>query len=178
MSENQLPTATGQISPDGLFQWNGNAWVPNPNTPKPKKKHTVRNVILIVIVVFIAGTAGCLALLGGAVDEIDDSIKKDDARAAKDVTLGACPVKGEFGSHAAKLTIKNSTKKAQSYTGTVFVNKGAVQVGSGVILEEVQGGATVKVNVDLYSADTINLTHDQVAGATCTLKQVGAFETE
>jgi len=176
MSENQPPTATGQISPDGLFQWNGTAWVPNPNIPK--KKHTVRNILLIIVVIFVAGTAGCIALIGGAANEIDKSIKKDDAQAAKDVTLGACPVKGELAIHTAKLTIKNSNKKAQSYTGTVFVNKGGVQVGSGVILEEVQGGATVKVSVDLFSAETTNLTHAQVDGATCTLKKISAFETE
>ncbi|RNL64379.1 hypothetical protein EFK50_07595 [Nocardioides marmoriginsengisoli] len=178
MSDHQPPHATGQISPDGQFQWNGTAWVPNPHLPQPKKKHTVRNVLLIMIVVFVAGIAGCLALIGGAANEIDKAIKEDDARAAQDVTLGACPVKAEFGSHAARLTITNSNKAAQTYTGTVYLNKGGEQVGSGVILEDVQGGATVKVTVNLYSAGSVELTTDQVKGATCTLRKVGAFETE
>lgn len=51
--------------------------MPNPNLPKPKKKHTVRNVILISIVVFIALVGGCMALIGGAANEVSKSIEED-----------------------------------------------------------------------------------------------------
>lgn len=143
-----------------------------------KKSHTLRNVIIIVVVVFVAGTAGCLALIGGAANQIDKDIKKDDANARADVTLGACPVKGQYGTYRARLTIKNSSKKAQTYTGTVYVTKGGEQIASGSILEDVAGSATSRISVVLTNSDLDDLTPAQVSGATCSLKSVGAFETE
>jgi hypothetical protein len=44
----------------------------------PKKKHTVRNVLLIFLGVSILFVGGCLALIGGAANEIDKSIKESD----------------------------------------------------------------------------------------------------
>ena len=50
MSDNpQTTVQQGQVSPDGQSIWNGSAWVPNPNLPKAKKKHTVRNVVLVLL---------------------------------------------------------------------------------------------------------------------------------
>lgn len=73
--------AAGQISPDGQHQWNGSEWVPNPNLPKQKKKHTVRNIFLGLIALFILLFAGCTALVGGAANEVSKSIEEDANKA-------------------------------------------------------------------------------------------------
>lgn len=78
MSDTQPPASAGQVSPDGQFVWNGTSWVANPNLPKPKKKHTVRNVILGLILVMVLFIGGCLALIGGAANEIDKAIKEGE----------------------------------------------------------------------------------------------------
>lgn len=70
--------AAGQISPDGQHQWNGSAWVPNPNLPKAKKKHTVRNILLGLVGLFILLFAGCTALVGGAANEVSKSIEASE----------------------------------------------------------------------------------------------------
>ncbi|NLE81914.1 MAG: hypothetical protein GX610_20490 [Rhodococcus sp.] len=77
MNPQQPPPAAGQVSPDGQYVWDGNAWVPNPNLPKPKKKHTVRNVILGIIIVLILIVGGCVAFIGGVANEVSDDIKSE-----------------------------------------------------------------------------------------------------
>ena len=47
----------------------------------PKKKHTVRNVILIVLAVFVLFIGGCMALIGGAAKQVADDIAKNDNKA-------------------------------------------------------------------------------------------------
>jgi hypothetical protein len=88
MSSNQ---STGQISPDGNYEWNGEQWVPRnggaspvppagyATQPPPKKKHTVRNILLIILVLVILAIGGCVALIGGAANEVDKAIKKSEA---------------------------------------------------------------------------------------------------
>src|SRR5689334_5319305 len=68
----------GQVSPDGQYVWDGANWVPNVNAPKPKKKHTVRNVIIAIIVVVLLLMAGCMALIAGAANEVDKAINKHE----------------------------------------------------------------------------------------------------
>jgi hypothetical protein len=46
---------------------------------QPKKKHTVRNVLLAIIGVFILFVGGCFALVGGAANEIDKAIQEEEA---------------------------------------------------------------------------------------------------
>lgn len=79
MTDNQqaMPQA-GQVSPDGQAIWNGSAWAPNPNLPKPKKKHTVRNIILAFLVLSILFVGGCMALIGGAANEVSKSIDEHE----------------------------------------------------------------------------------------------------
>ena len=45
--------------------------------PPPKKKHTVRNVVLVLLGLGILLFAGCIALIGGAANEIDKAIKEE-----------------------------------------------------------------------------------------------------
>jgi hypothetical protein len=47
--------------------------------PPPKKKHTVRNVFLILMLLFVLFVGGCMALIGGALNEADKAIKKEEA---------------------------------------------------------------------------------------------------
>jgi hypothetical protein len=63
----QQPTQ-GQQPPPGYYQG-----------PPPKKKHTLRNVLLILGLVFILFVGGCLAILGTAANEVDKAIKKEEA---------------------------------------------------------------------------------------------------
>lgn len=104
---------SGQAPPQGGYQQ------PPPGYyygPPPKKKHTVRNVLLGLTAVFVLMIGGCVALLGGAANEIDKAIdeeaandKPTDVRVGKkfthddyDVSAG-WKVSREFGS----ITIKN-----------------------------------------------------------------------
>ena len=50
-----------------------------PAPQQPKKKHTFRNIMLVVLALFIAAFAGCAALIGGAVEEADKAIKAEAA---------------------------------------------------------------------------------------------------
>lgn len=78
MTEFQTAPVPGQVSPDGLAVFNGQAWVPNPNLPPAKKSHTVRNVLLALLAVFVLCIGGCMALIGGAANEIDKAVKESE----------------------------------------------------------------------------------------------------
>ena len=67
----------GQVSPDGQHVWNGTAWIPNPNLPKQKKSHTVRNVVIGVVIGVVLLVGGCVALFAGAANEVSKSIEED-----------------------------------------------------------------------------------------------------
>jgi hypothetical protein len=88
--------------------WDGSAWTdqtrpsgapagpPPPQQgyyqpgPPPKKKHTLRNVLLILLVLFLLCVGGCIALIGGAANEVDKSVKKEQANDRPEVVkLGA-----------------------------------------------------------------------------------------
>lgn len=74
----QAAPMPGQVSPDGQFVWNGSAWAPNPNFKTPKKSHTLRNVILVILALGILFIGGCLALIGGAANEVSKAIDEKD----------------------------------------------------------------------------------------------------
>lgn len=93
MSDQQPPTEANQ--PAGFYPdatgtmrfWDGNQWTEHtqggqgPAAAAPaKKSHTVRNVLLGVIAAFVLMIGGCLALVGGAANEISNSI--DEAEKA------------------------------------------------------------------------------------------------
>jgi hypothetical protein len=57
--------------------------------PPPKKKHTVRNIFLILIGLFILFVGGCMALIGGAATQVDKAIKDEQANdKPTDVAVG------------------------------------------------------------------------------------------
>lgn len=53
-------------------------WAP---TEPPKKKHTVRNVILAIFALSILGVGGCMAMVAGAANEVSKSIEADANKA-------------------------------------------------------------------------------------------------
>lgn len=66
--------------------WDGSAWTEHTQQSAPvqmapaKKKHTLRNVLLGVIAVGVLFIGGCLALVGGAANEVGKSIEKEQAK--------------------------------------------------------------------------------------------------
>lgn len=66
--------------------WDGSAWTEHTQRAAPvqmapaKKKHTVRNVLLGVIAIGVLFIGGCLALVGGAANEVSKSIEKEEAK--------------------------------------------------------------------------------------------------
>ena len=63
------PPNQGQQPPQGYYQ----------QGPPPKKKHTLRNVLLILALVFVLFIGGCLAITASFFNEVDKSIKKEQA---------------------------------------------------------------------------------------------------
>ncbi|MEN8705253.1 MAG: hypothetical protein ABF306_03860 [Nocardioides marinisabuli] len=45
--------------------------------PPAKKKHTVRNVLLILALLFVLVVGGCVALVGGAINEADKALNEE-----------------------------------------------------------------------------------------------------
>ena len=85
---------TGPTTPAGFYPdstgamrfWDGTQWTehtqdggapPAAAAAPAKKSHTVRNVILILIAVFVLFIGGCIALIGGAANEIDKAIDEE-----------------------------------------------------------------------------------------------------
>jgi len=48
---------------------------------KPKKKHTVRNVLLGIVLLSVLFVGGCIALIGGVASEVDKAIDADANKA-------------------------------------------------------------------------------------------------
>lgn len=46
---------------------------------QPKKKHTVRNIFLILFALFVLSVGGCMALIGGAASEMDKAMNEEAA---------------------------------------------------------------------------------------------------
>lgn len=66
---NQNPTSHPQAAPQGYY----------PPQPPPKKSHTLRNVLLVLLLLFLLAIGGCFALVGGVANEVDKSMKKEQA---------------------------------------------------------------------------------------------------
>ena len=51
-----------------------------PTKTVEKNSHTIRNVLLVILALLVLTFGGCLALLGGAVNEADKAIKNAEAK--------------------------------------------------------------------------------------------------
>lgn len=54
-----------------------------PPLPPQKKSHTLRNVLLILLLLGVLIIGGCMALIGGAVNEVDKAIKEQNSQDAQ-----------------------------------------------------------------------------------------------
>lgn len=92
-----------QISDDGRWEWDGSQWLPRSQQgqtpppppsrgyqgssyapqPQPTKSHTLRNVLLIVVLLLVLFVGGCIALIGGAVNEVDKAIDEAEKSETK-----------------------------------------------------------------------------------------------
>ena len=67
----------------GNRYWDGGQWTDNyaPAPEKPKKQRTVLKVVLGILIASFLLIGGCVALIGGAANEADKSIKRDEQKA-------------------------------------------------------------------------------------------------
>ncbi|QNE17642.1 hypothetical protein F1D05_06655 [Kribbella qitaiheensis] len=113
----------GQYQQPGQFQ--------PPYFQPPKKKHTVRNVFLVLLTLAVLGVGGCVAFLGKAADDISKGIDDTTARnAPRDVkagqafsigkheTLAGWAVKNELG----MFSITGKVKNVSDATSTAFLH--------------------------------------------------------
>jgi hypothetical protein len=99
--------------------------------PPPKKKHTVRNVFIVLAALFVLGIAGCVAFLGAVGNEMaDEADKQEDRAAPRAVTVGTA---FDLGKHQtlAGWTVKNDAgmfnvtgkvKNISDTTSTSFIH--------------------------------------------------------
>lgn len=165
-AQQQSTTKQGQVSPDGQHVWNGTTWVPNPNLPKQKKSHTLRNVLLVLLALGILFIGGCMALLAGAANEVDKAIDKHDNQegGAKNpivvtegeaFSIGDIDYKGGWrlkndmmGADVAGLKVTNNSDEAE-FPSIEFRlwrgNEELTEISCG-LLKEVQPGSTARID--------------------------------
>lgn len=82
MSDSTTNSKPGDIA-NGHVLTEGGQWVPIGGAPvaPAKKKHTVRNVFLVLILLSFLFIGGCFALLAGGANEVAKSIEKDANKA-------------------------------------------------------------------------------------------------
>lgn len=149
MSNTQPPA---QYPPQGYYQG-----------PPPKKKHTVRNVLLILILLFILFIAGCMALIGGAANEIDKSIKAEDAN-DKPVAV----TEGQSFEHDGYTVAKGWKVKPEQFGGMTIAN-------AKITLDDAQdstgGGRSALLTFRLYDGKNV------VTEITCNSNEMQEGET-
>ncbi|MFF0817722.1 DUF2510 domain-containing protein [Rhodococcus sp. NPDC003318] len=97
MSDTSNPGGTGSpgpgyySDPSGVMRWwDGTQWTdrvqsggPPPPAPQPpKKSHTLRNVVLVLVALCVLAIGGCFAFLGVAANEVNEAIETADAEDA------------------------------------------------------------------------------------------------
>lgn len=130
--------------------WDGQQWTDRtgplgaPASAPAKKRHTVRNVILGLVLVFILGIVGCATLLGTAAKKASDDIDKAKQQAAQEVSLDSCKP-NSIGREAAG-TVTNGSSKRSNYSIEVsFVDGDGRQVAtSGALVSNVEPGQQAK----------------------------------
>jgi len=106
-------------------------WLGSPAV-QPKKKHTTRNVLLTLGVLILLAFAGCVALVGGAVNEankpdtpgsVSQGLGANDATA--DVVLGQAEVPDAIGVVYLPVTVTNHSEKRSDYYIEIAANDAA-----------------------------------------------------
>jgi len=110
--------------------------------PPPKKSHTLRNILIGVLVLFFLLVGGCMAIVGMAANEVDKSIKKGESEAGGTenpiaITVGkpfevrglnyqdGWGLKNAFGSmEVTKLRVENNRKDSDAALVEIKVWKG------------------------------------------------------
>ncbi|WP_216823032.1 DUF2510 domain-containing protein [Aeromicrobium sp. A1-2] len=161
MSDQQPPSGSG--TPAGFYPdstgsmrwWDGAAWTEQTQQPAPgqvamaappKKKHTVRNVLLGLVAVFVLFVGGCMALIGSAANEVSKSIDKEVAKDSEpggpdnpltisegkafsvsgfDYAAGWKVVDNEFGFDITKLKVTNNRDDKDSALVEIKFMKGS-----------------------------------------------------
>jgi hypothetical protein len=94
-----------------------------------KKKHTTRNVLLVLGVLILLSFVGCVALVGGAVNEdskptvpgsVSQGLGANDATG--DVVLGTAAAPDVIGVTYLPVTITNSSSKRSNYSIEIAAN--------------------------------------------------------
>ena len=150
MSDPQQPPATGaqQVSPDGLYVWNGTAWVPNPSASHPqissqnakaqtkanrpwyKKKRWIFSIALVALIAIGAATSS------GGSDPESDSLKAStdtQSKSASDSTSDSSK-KDE-----SKASDPVGSKDNPAPRGTAVQNKSAKYVVNSVEVKDSLG---------------------------------------
>jgi hypothetical protein len=127
----------------------------------PKKKHTVRNVFLVLLTLAVLGVGGCMAFLGKAADDISKGIDADAARNAprevkagqafsigKHQTLAGWTVKNETGQFAVTGKVKNvSDATSSAFLNFKFLSKDGEVLGNvQCVSSDLEPGQTVTMN--------------------------------
>ena len=106
-----------------------------------KKGGTWWKVLLGIFVMFVVGVGGCMALIGGAANEVANSIDEaEDQRAADEAlvednaVITSCEV-GDFGTATATVEFTNPLDEEKGYISIEvgFLDDEGTAVGSGIV---------------------------------------------
>jgi len=184
------PSTPAGFYPDAQGQmrfWDGTRWTAHTQAPAPaapaKKSHTFRNVMLGIIAAFVLLVGGCLALLGGAANEIEKSV---EAEQAKDSQPGGPdnPLTIEPGEefsvlgfdYGAGWSVSEDALGSPEITGLKVTNNRDEKDGAIVEIKFMQGSevlavvdcSTEQINVgetttlDCFSADEMPDSYDRI----------------
>lgn len=99
--------------------------------PPPKKKHTARNVFIVLTVLFVLGVGGCLAFVGAVGNEASKDLGSEQSRnAPRDVSVGKAFTIGKHETaagwkvqnEAGMFTVVGKAKNVSDTTSTAFVH--------------------------------------------------------
>ena len=97
----------------------------------PKKKHTVRNVFLVLLVASVLSIGGCMAFLASAGNELAKSVDESTARnAPQEVTVGKAFSVGKHqtlagwtvSSEAGMFSVAGKVTNVSDMTSTAFLH--------------------------------------------------------
>lgn len=105
---------------------------------KAKKNHTVRNVLLGLVVLAILFIAGCTVLIGGAANEVSKSITADQAKSAISPSTYAKIKIGSTRAQVDKIVAPAVPQDAQEFENEGVLSKD--KISSSCVYYNKQGG--------------------------------------